>query len=593
MAKPHSDIEKRVTIVAVVQARMTSTRLPGKVLRPLAGRPVLWHVIHRLRRSKLVSAVVVATSDEASDDPVAAFCADMDAPCVRGPLDDVLARFARVLDAHPADVYVRVTGDCPLCDPGFLDHIVGALIADGGDYIDVDDPEHCIHEGIDPMSAQALRRLIAEAADDPVAREHTTGYFKKNPAFAKKTLAAVPEGHRVSQPVRISVDTPADLAFLEALYAESGAAPGDLSIEDAVRLIEARPDLRAVNAHVRQRAFDQGQRAALLVCQAGHAVGFGHLSRALALAAAFRDRLSWGVTMVVCGGGENRAREAGLRVLTPADGLDGPWLSDLIRAERPDAVVVDVRDGLTRETVETWRAAGPLVAVVDDGSDRRLAADIAAYPPVPQLADLDWPKPVEVLSGWEWVVTGAEGDADAHASRRGDGRLLVTMGGSDPRGWTAPLCAALGGHRGPLDVVIGPGVADAESVAAAVAAARQDACVHRAPAGLGPLLEQADVVVSAFGVTAYEAVQHAVPAVLICADGDQRASARAFEDAGVAVACAAQTPFDGADAAEAALALLDDAPRRARMAAAARGLVDGGGAVRLAARIAKRVEARP
>lgn len=590
MAKPQSDGKKRVTIVAVVQARMTSTRLPGKVLRPLAGQPVLWHVVTRLRRAASVSDVVIATSDETSDDPIAAFAAEMDVACVRGPLDNVLARFARVLESHPADIYVRVTGDCPLADPTFFDHIVQTLVESGGDYIDVDDPEHCIHEGMDPMSASALRRLIDEVSHDPVAREHTTGYFKKDPAFATKAMATVPPGHRVAQPVRISVDTPADLAFLEALYAETRAEAGLIDIRDVARLVDARPDLRAINAHVRQRGLDAEQRAILLICQAGPAVGFGHLARCTALAESFRARLSWGVTLVVEGGGESRARDAGFRTLTPPENLDGPWVGDLLRAERPDAVVVDVLDGLNRETLDAWRREGLVVCVVDDGSDRRLAADIAAYPPVPQVAGLEFADGTEVLSGWEWVVSA--GDSTARVGCRE--RMLVVMGGSDPRGWTESVCRALADTaiEAGIDVVIGPGVADGDGLEHRVRGLLPQATVHRAPVTLAALLRDAGLVVTAFGVTAYEAVQNRTPAVLICADEDQRASAQPLEDAGVAVACAAKTPFDGAEAARLAAALWSDDDRLAVMAERSAALVDGHGADRLAHRIAERVEGR-
>ena len=178
-----SETAKRPRVVAIVQARMGSTRLPGKVLRPIAGKPLLWHVVHRLRRATTLDAILIATSTNPRDDAICAFCREEGIEWVRGPEDNVLARFALAAEASRADVIVRVSSDAPLLDAAFIDHLVEALIAQDGDYVLLEPGALCAHEGVDPFSRRALDKLVSEAAHDPVAREHVTGYFKLHPGF--------------------------------------------------------------------------------------------------------------------------------------------------------------------------------------------------------------------------------------------------------------------------------------------------------------------------------------------------------------------------------------------------------------------------
>src|SRR5580698_2680156 len=139
-------------IVAVIQARMGSTRLPGKVLKPIAGKPLLWHIVHRLKRSQFIEQVAIATSVNPRDDAIVEFGRENDVAVVRGPEDDVLARFARAAELLDADIIVRVSADAPFVDAGFIDHLVAALIEQNGDYVLLEEGAVTGHEGVDPFS---------------------------------------------------------------------------------------------------------------------------------------------------------------------------------------------------------------------------------------------------------------------------------------------------------------------------------------------------------------------------------------------------------------------------------------------------------
>ena len=133
----------------------------------------------------------------------------------------------------------------------------------------------CAHEGVDPFSRRALDKLRREAADDPVAREHVTGYFKLHPDFARIVYAA-PDPRLAKDGLRLTVDTPDDLAFIETLHQRLAAKAGEASLADLVLLLEREPKLKQINAHVRQKPLEAEGGLALIRCDGGGAFGFGH-----------------------------------------------------------------------------------------------------------------------------------------------------------------------------------------------------------------------------------------------------------------------------------------------------------------------------
>src|SRR3954463_14459980 len=134
-------------VVAVIQARMSSSRLPGKVLIPVAGQPLLWHILHRLGQCRTVDKIAVATSIDPADDAIEQFCVGQGVVCVRGPLQNVLERYRLAAEATGAQTLLRITGDAPLIDPGLIDYLVNGL-ADG-DFVQLEAGALCAHEGAD------------------------------------------------------------------------------------------------------------------------------------------------------------------------------------------------------------------------------------------------------------------------------------------------------------------------------------------------------------------------------------------------------------------------------------------------------------
>jgi spore coat polysaccharide biosynthesis protein SpsF len=236
-ARPH--------VLAILQARMSSTRLPGKVLKPVLGRPMLGRHIDRLKRSKMIDRLVVATSIDPSDDPIAAFCAAEGIGCHRGPLADVLARYeGAARDNDPVDHVVRLTGDCPLADPEVIDGVIRLHLEGRHDYSsNINPPTY--PDGLDTeiMTRDALRLMAAEAST-AYQREHVTPFLRTQPQRFK--LGNLHNETDQSQ-MRWTVDTPDDFRMVEAVYRELLPVNERFGFADILALLDRRPDIAAIN----------------------------------------------------------------------------------------------------------------------------------------------------------------------------------------------------------------------------------------------------------------------------------------------------------------------------------------------------------
>jgi spore coat polysaccharide biosynthesis protein SpsF len=237
--------------VAIVQARMTSTRLPGKILADLAGAPMLERQLSRMRRATTLDDVMIATTTNTSDDPVVALCDRLGISTFRGSEDDVLSRYAGAAASSNADVVVRITADCPLLDGGVVDRVVRALYAEGTDYAS-NTITRSYPRGLDveALTREALDRTAAAATSKP-AREHVTWFIHtENPdAFMRSSVACEVD----ASDLRWTVDTPDDLAMVRAVYAGLGLANRHVPYPEIVAWVRAHPEVVRLNAGVPQK----------------------------------------------------------------------------------------------------------------------------------------------------------------------------------------------------------------------------------------------------------------------------------------------------------------------------------------------------
>lgn len=240
--------------VIIAQARMSSTRLPGKTLMDLGGAPVIDHVIARCRRSRRADDLWVATTTDPSDDVLVGHLRQAGVPYVRGSLEDVLSRYDLAADAADADVIVRITCDCPLIDPEVIDHVIGLLAAEPP-------VDYCSNTlvrtypiGMDTevFTRAALARAHDEAVE-PLEREHVTPYIYQHPADFRLRNAAAP-AEAAWPDLRLTVDEPVDLAMLDELVTAVGR---DAGLPEIVGYLKTHSGLARKSAHVRHRHVEK------------------------------------------------------------------------------------------------------------------------------------------------------------------------------------------------------------------------------------------------------------------------------------------------------------------------------------------------
>jgi spore coat polysaccharide biosynthesis protein SpsF len=225
--------------LAILQARMSSSRLPGKVMRPLLGEPMIGRQVERLRRSTRLSGLTIATSIDASDDVIAAYAGQIGVDCFRGPLDDVLGRFVGALAAagNPA-TFVRLTADCPLADWRLVDACIEAHVAAGADYT-YNSLNWTYPKGLDVEVCETAALLRADReGQSAYDREHVTPYIYGHPDLFR--LEAVTRDPPLRY--RWTVDTPEDFAFVSAVYADLYPANPAFTSEDVLDWQATHPD---------------------------------------------------------------------------------------------------------------------------------------------------------------------------------------------------------------------------------------------------------------------------------------------------------------------------------------------------------------
>jgi len=247
--------------IAMIQARVGSTRLPGKVLSDIAGRPMLERVIERVRQATRLDETVVVTSDRPGDVEIVKLCKDLGVPCFRGDEEDVLARYVAAAQRYEPDTIVRITADCPLIDAQVIDLVISECFRTGADYAS-NTLKRTWPRGLDVevFSTIALHRAACQATL-PYERVHVTPYLYEHAERFRLTSVTLEKQSGTGcqedySRLRWTVDTPADLSLVREVYGglENELAPW----RDVLAVIENCPRLMAINENVCQKELLDG-----------------------------------------------------------------------------------------------------------------------------------------------------------------------------------------------------------------------------------------------------------------------------------------------------------------------------------------------
>jgi len=247
---------------AVIQARVGSSRLPRKIFRPLAGKPLIAHVVERLRQCRKLDRIVLATSKSPDDRELLRFAAAEGIDAYAGSEDDVLARFLGAARKFKLEVIVRICSDSPLIDWVTIDRMIERVIARRADYAIYDEriPNAC--EGIEVVTTAALRR-VARITDHPTDHEHVTIYIRQHPDRFKFLYQPIPPA--LHGRYRMSVDVYADYEFMSAIYRALYRPGKPIDLRRAVRWLKKHQEVMNFNARIRQKPVNAVERRALVL----------------------------------------------------------------------------------------------------------------------------------------------------------------------------------------------------------------------------------------------------------------------------------------------------------------------------------------
>ena len=246
-------------ILAILQARTSSSRLPGKVLKPILGRPMLAHQIERVSRSRLIDKLIVATSTDSSDDHVEALCGQMSTDCFRGSLDNVLDRYYQCALRYAPDTVVRLTGDCPLADPEVIDGTIQYFLDSGLGYATNGGAEPTFPDGLDvEVFTLAALKAAWENARLPSEKEHVTLYINRHPELFR---IGIYKNTADMSGLRWTVDEPRDFEFVTRVYEELYPGNPEFTSQDILELLERMPELSLINTGIER---NEGMKKSLL-----------------------------------------------------------------------------------------------------------------------------------------------------------------------------------------------------------------------------------------------------------------------------------------------------------------------------------------
>lgn len=235
-------------IIAILQARYTSTRLPGKVLKSIVGKPMLALQIERILRSRMIDVLIVATSLNTEDDAIEAMCKTINVPCFRGSLNDVLDRFYKAAQPYHPDHVARLTGDCPLIDPEIIDATIQFYLDENFDYVSNAMPPETFPDGLDTeiFSFSVLEMEWKEALL-PSHREHVTQFIIKHP---ERFSSGHYKNNIDLSHLRWTVDNLEDFILIKRIYETLYPANPSFTTSDILALLAKNPQLSEINRHL-------------------------------------------------------------------------------------------------------------------------------------------------------------------------------------------------------------------------------------------------------------------------------------------------------------------------------------------------------
>jgi len=239
--------------IAIIQARLSSSRLPGKVMKLLAGHPMIWHIYKRAEQCRFVDKVIIATSNDESDDPLAEFCYRNKMNVFRGSLTNVMGRYIQILKQNKYKYYVRITGDCPLIHPDFIDHQIIALKKFNGDSVWIPKPGS-LFEGQGVHSSRSLFH-IASNSNSQIDLEHVGAEYHANNPEKFRIVEFELSKNLIIEDIRLTIDEEEDFTLMNEIY-QALWKNRPIHLKEVLAFLENNPEINKINQKIKHNRLN-------------------------------------------------------------------------------------------------------------------------------------------------------------------------------------------------------------------------------------------------------------------------------------------------------------------------------------------------
>ena len=522
--------------VAIVQARMGSSRFPGKMLTNLRGRPLIDYSLSRLSTQLApegpISMVVVATSHEATDDPLVDHIR-MAWPKIhiaRGPESDVLARFLMILEKYPTDTFLRISGDCPLLNTQNIPLMIEAHKRTDADITNYRPGFEYIDKGIEVVSAQALRTSADDPDSGPADREHVTSIMYRHPDRYRINYVDSEDYLRRGD-IRLTVDEPEDLEFLEKLLKKANGDISHIRLMDIVKIFDHNPELAVINAGAGRKSTRHESVRLGFRCDGDSQIGLGHIVGSLRLAKVLSTEMGIGIEFIICEepSAVRMIKEAGYscevlkKNISPEQDINRT-VQKMDESDLSGVVINFNKDYLDRyaRLFHLIKKTGKKLIFTDNPvpSSYRTGDLLINALPHPEYEGYDPSGHVSCYDGLDYFIADENFLPFLGLKRkfRGEiGRVLVTMGGGDAQNLTTLVLKGLdaSGFGGSVDVVLGSANPHEQTISRLLDTLSIDATVSRNVDDMPKRIWEADIGFSSLGLTTYEMALLGLPAIIL------------------------------------------------------------------------------
>jgi len=510
-------------VYAIIQARMGSARLPGKVLMDLCGRPMLWHIVNRLKRCNELTGIAIATSTSKEDDKIVEFAKRYRIRTIRGSKEDVLKRYIDAAESLKADYIVRVCGDSPLIEPHEIDRLIKTVKTHNADYTIAYPGIPSIHEGFSAVSLSALKKVYSAPDIKDYHKEHVTIYLKEHPDSVK-TVHFKPAKAFQKTGHRISVDNMADLKFMREIYKRFWNKKEIVDLKQVVKYLEDNPEIKNINAHVTQKSKNENSRKIAFIIEGGEKLGFGHFNRTTQIAGYLVENKNCGVIFITNSSVlYRRIKKLGFKPFYIKQAhlvkSNSGKICRIIKKENPESVVIDVKNNHDPSDIirSLRKTSGNIkIALIDNVTKARLLADKNIYPGIDAgIKNINWKNyKGDIYSGVKYFPLRDEFARAKTAKKNGD-CVVVTMGAADVNNVTPFIMKALINTGKKVKVIIGPAFKRKREIKTIASRHKNIFELYENPHNYAQIIASSSLAVTALGISIYEISHLGVPIMVI------------------------------------------------------------------------------